>query len=50
MRNVIVVPVVVSVLRMNEWTEKLDITLNIGLLKKTTLLGTTRILEKVLEY
>lgn len=50
MRNVIVVPVVVSVLRMNEWTERLDITLNIGLLKKATLLGTTRILEKVLEY
>lgn len=34
MRNVIVVPVIVSVLRMNEWTEKLDITLNIGLLKR----------------
>lgn len=50
MRNVIVLPVIVSVLRMNEWTEKVDIILNIGLLKKTASLGTTRILEKVLQY
>ena len=55
MRSVIVVPVIVGALgsitkKLDEWVEKLDITVNIALLQKTTLLGTARILRKVLEY
>ena len=55
MRSVIVAPVVVSALRsitkkLNEWLEKLELTVNIVLLQKTTLLETARILRKVLEY
>ena len=55
MRSVIVVPVVVTALgsittKLNEWLEKLELTVNIVLLQKITLLGTARILRKVLEY
>ena len=55
MRNVIVVPVIIGALgsitkKLDEWLEKLDITVNTALLQKTTLLGTARILRKVLEY
>ena len=55
MRSVIVVPVVIGALgsitkKLNEWLEKLELAVNIVLLQKTTLLGTARILRKVLEY
>ncbi len=55
MRSVIVVPVIVGALgsvtkKLDEWLEKLDITINTAILQKTTLLGTARILRKVLEY
>ena len=55
MRSMIVVPVIVGALesitkKLDEWLEKLDITVNIALLQKTTLLGTARKLRKVLEY
>ena len=55
MRSVIVVPVIVGALgsitkKLDDWLEKLDITVNGALLQKTTLLGTARILRKVLEY
>ena len=55
MRSVIVVPVVIGALgsitkKLNEWLEKLELTVNIVLLQKTTLLETARILRKVLEY
>ena len=55
MRSVIVVPVVIGALRskakkLNEWLEKLELTVNIVLLQKTTLVGAARILRKVLEY
>ena len=55
MRKVIVVPVIIGALgsitkKLDEWLEKLDITVNTALLQKTTLLGTARILRKVLEY
>ena len=55
MRSVIVVPVVIGALgsitkKLNEWLEELELTVNIVLLQKTTLLGTARILRKVLEY
>ena len=33
----------------DEWIEKLRITNNVGIMKKTGLLGTTRILRKLLE-
>ena len=55
MKNVIVVPVIIGALgsitkKLDEWLEKLDITVNTALLQKTTLLGTARILRKVLGY
>ena len=55
MWSVIVVPVIVGALRsitkkLDEWLEKLDFIVNIPLLQKTTLLGTTRISRKVLDY
>ena len=55
MRSVIVVPVIVGALgsirkKLDDWLEKLDITVNGALLQKTTLLGTARMLRKVLEY
>ena len=33
----------------NRWIEKLGITLNVGVMQKAALLGTARILRKVLE-
>ena len=50
-----VVPVVVGALRsvtkkLGQWIEKLRIRVRIGLLQKTTLLGTARILRKVLDF
>ena len=49
-----VVPVVVGALgavskRLDTWLDKLGITIRAGLLQKTALLGTARILRKVLE-
>ena len=35
--------------RLDTWLDKLGITINTGLLQKMTLLGTARILRKVLE-
>ena len=35
--------------RFDRWIEKLGITSNVGVIQKTTLLGTARILRKVLE-
>ena len=55
-RNVIVVPVIVGALgsiteKLGEWIEKLNISTAIELLQKTTtILGTARILRKVLDY
>ena len=53
-RRVEVVMVVVGALsavskRLNTWLDKLGITINMGLLQKTALLGTAWILRKVLE-
>ena len=49
-----VVPVVVGALgavskRLDTWLDKLGITIRTGLLQKTALLGTARILRKVME-
>ncbi|CAH3194267.1 unnamed protein product, partial [Porites evermanni] len=54
MGRVEVVPVVVGALgavskRLDTWLDKLGITINTGFLQKTALLGTARILRKVLE-
>ena len=54
-RNVVVLPVIVGALgsitkKLGEWIRKLDISLAIGLLQKTAILGTARILRKVLDY
>ena len=53
-RHLEVVPVVVGALglvsnRLDAWLEKLGVTIRTGLLQKTALLGTARILKKVLE-
>jgi hypothetical protein len=53
MKKVIVVPVVVGALgvvskKLDEWIEKLDVNIKIELIQKTALLGTARILRKVL--
>ena len=53
-RHVEVVPVVVGALgvvssRLDAWLEKLGVTIRTGLLQKTALLGTSRILRKLLE-
>ena len=53
-RHLEVVPVVVDALggvsnRVDEWLEKLGVTIRTGLLQKTALLGTARILRKLLE-
>ena len=50
----VVVPVVVGALgavskRLDTWLDKLGITIDTGSLQKTALLGTARILRKVLE-
>ena len=49
-----VVPVVIGALGsvtkgFNRWIEKLEILLSVGVMQKTALLGTARILRKVLE-
>ena len=49
-----VVPVVIGALGsvtkgFDMWIEKLEIPLNVGVMQKTALLGTARILRKVLE-
>ena len=54
-RTVQVIPIVVGSLgsvtkNLDKWLEKLDIKISISLLQKTTLLGTARILRKVLEF
>ena len=55
MITVQVVPIIVGSLgsvkkkNLNKWLGKLDIKIGISLLQKTTLLGTARILRKVLE-
>ena len=53
-RHLEVVPVVVGALgvvskRLDAWLEKLGVTIRMGLLQKTSLLGTARILRKVLD-
>ena len=53
-RHLEVVPVVVGALgveskRLDAWLEKLGVTIRTGLLQKTALLGTARILRKVLD-
>ena len=53
-RHLEIVPVVVDALggvsnRLDEWLEKLGVTIRTGLLQKTALLGTVRILRKLLE-
>ena len=53
-RHLEIVPVVVGTLgvvsnRLDVWLEKLDVTIRTGLLQKTALLGTARILTKLLE-
>ena len=54
LKMVEVVPVVIGALgrvtkEFDGWIEKLGITNNVGVMQKTTLLGTRRILRKVLE-
>ena len=53
-RHLEVVPVVVGTLRvvskrLDAWLDKLGVTIRTGLLQKTPLLGTARILRKLLE-
>ena len=55
MRAVQVIPIVVGSLgsvtkNVDKWLENLDIKISISLLQKTMLLGTARILRKVLEF
>ena len=52
--NVEIVPVVIAALgsvsaKFDKWIRKLGITFNVGVMQKTALLGTARILRKVLE-
>ena len=54
MRTVQVVPIVVGSLgsvtkNLDKWLGKLNVKISISLLQKTTLLGTARILSRVLE-
>ena len=54
LRTVQVVPIVVGSLgsvakNLNKWLGKLNVKIIISLLQKTTLLGTARILRKLLE-
>ena len=54
LKMVEVVPVVIGALEsvtkeFDEWIENLGITNNVGVMQKTALLGTARILRKVLE-
>ena len=54
LRNVEIVPVVIGALggvsaEFDRWMGKLDITCTVGVMQKTTLLGTARILRKVLK-
>ena len=53
-RNVEIVPVVIGALasvsaEFDKWMGKLGITCNVGVIQKTALLGTARILRKLLE-
>ena len=54
LKKVEVVPIVIGALEsvtkeFDRWIEKLGITFNVGVVQKTALLGTARILRKVLE-
>ena len=54
MRKVEVIPVVVGALgcvsiKFEQWIERIGITVNVEDIQKTTLLGTARILRRVLE-
>ena len=54
LRNVEIVPVVIGVLgsvsiEFDRWMGKLGITYNVGVMQKTALFGTARILRKVLD-
>ena len=54
MKKVTVIPVIISALgavskEFDKWIEKIGINLRTGHVQKTALLGTTRILRKVLE-
>ena len=53
-KKVIVISIVIGALgavskELDKWTEKIGLTVNIGHVQKTTILGTARILRKVLE-
>ena len=53
-KNVEVIPVIVGVLgsvmkKLRQWIKKLGIRVRIGLLQKTTLLGTARMMRRVLD-
>ena len=55
LKKVEVVPVVIGALGcvtkgFEKWIEKLEIHCNLGVIQKTALLGTARILRKVLEF
>ena len=54
LRNIEIVPVVIGALgsvstEFDRWMGKLGITCNVGIMQKTALLGTARILRKLLE-
>ena len=54
LENVEIIPVVIGALgsvsaEFDRWIGKLRITCNVGVMQKTALLGTVRILRKVLE-
>ena len=54
LKNVEIVPVVIGALgsasaEFDKWTRKLGITCNVGVMQKIALLGTAKILRKVLE-
>ena len=54
LRNLEIVPVVIGAFgsvsaEFDRWMEKLGITCNVGVMQKSALLGTARILRKVLE-
>ena len=53
MKKVTVIPVVIGVRavtkELDKWIEKIGINLRVGQVQKTALLGTARILRKVLE-
>ena len=54
MKKVIIIPIVIGALgaesnELDKWIEKIGINLNIGHVQNTAILGTARILRKMLE-